>query len=378
MIDQFLPFRSFLKFGNVCIDNGVFRLHYKLTVIALLVFTLLVTSKQFFGEPIHCMGDDEKETEAINSYCWIYGTYTLRSQLNGIEGKHMAYAGVGPNIGKNDEQIKHTYYQWVCFMLLGQSVMFYTPRYLWKVWEGGRLKALASNLATPLIPKDWSESKRSELVSYLSHTNIHTHNVYALKYAFCEFLNLLNVLAQIFLLDVFLDGSFRSYGAAVAAFTHVPRVPADFLNYSSVNPMDQYFPKLTKCWFRNYGPSGTMQLKDRLCVLPLNIVNEKIFVVLWFWLIFLGLLSTAAVLFRFLVLASTSFRTFLIMGQVRFVKRRQVSKIVKNVGFGDWFVLYLLGKNINPVVFKDLIIELSKEVDKKKNILTSLDNNSII
>lgn len=66
--------------------------------------------------------------------------------LLGEEGKHNAYAGVGPFIKDDDEQIKHTYYQWVCFVLLGQAVMFYTPRYLWKIWEGGRLKALASDL----------------------------------------------------------------------------------------------------------------------------------------------------------------------------------------------------------------------------------------
>lgn len=85
MIDLFMPFRSFLKFENVCTDNNIFRMHYKLTVIILLVFTLLVTSKQFFGEPIHCMSGNDKgnDKDAVNSYCWIYGTYTLKSQLLG-------------------------------------------------------------------------------------------------------------------------------------------------------------------------------------------------------------------------------------------------------------------------------------------------------
>lgn len=58
----------------------------------------------------------------------------------------MAYPGIGVQDIEDDEQIKHIYYQWVCFVLLGQAVMFYTPRYLWKMWEGGRLKALASDL----------------------------------------------------------------------------------------------------------------------------------------------------------------------------------------------------------------------------------------
>lgn len=169
-------------------------------------------------------------------------------------------------------------------------------------------------------------------------------------------------MGQIFVLDLFLGGAFRNYGAAVAAFTHTPRVPSDFLDFTSVNPMDQYFPKLTKCWFRNYGPSGSIQLKDRLCVLPLNIVNEKIFVILWFWLIFLAFVSTIAVCFRFLLFSIRPLRTFMIMGQLRFVKRRVVSRITKHFGFGDWFILYLLGKNMNPIIYKDLIIELSKEI----------------
>ncbi|KAL4708713.1 hypothetical protein ACJJTC_017392 [Scirpophaga incertulas] len=363
MIDLFKPVRGFLKYNNVCTDNNIFRLHYKATVMMLLIFTLMVTSKQFFGEPIHCMSDSEDDSnkDAINSYCWIYGTYTLKSRL---AGKGKAYPGIGP-LSVDDEELKHTYYQWVCFVLLGQSVMFYTPRYLWKIWEGGRLKVLVSDLRSPLVSKDWPNFRRRELVSYLGYTNIYTHNMYALRYAFCEILNLANVVGQIFLLDMFLSGAFRNYGAAVAAFTHTPRLPSNMVDFVAVNPMDQYFPKLTKCWFRNFGPSGDLQLKDRLCVLPLNIVNEKIFVILWFWLIFLAFLSTLAVLYRFLVLALPPLRTALIVSQIRYIKKSVVSRIVKRFGFGDWFLLYLLGSNMNPIIYKELLLELSKELEHK-------------
>ncbi|XP_026752543.2 innexin inx2-like [Galleria mellonella] len=364
MIDLFMRFRAFLKFDNVSTDNNVFRMHYKVTVIMLLVFTLLVTSKQFFGEPIHCMNNGEKDTDAdaVNSYCWIYGTYTLRSKLKGEEG--IAYLGVGPPT-ENDEQIKHTYYQWVCFVLLGQAVMFYIPRYIWKIWEGGRLKALAADLSGPIVSQDWLECRRGQLISYLTYTNIYTHSAYALRYAFCEILNLVNVVGQIFLLDVFLGGAFRNYGATVAVFTHTPRVPANMIDFDIVNPMDQYFPKLTKCWLRKYGPSGTLQFRDRLCVLPLNIVNEKIFVILWFWLIILAFISALAVLFRLLVFSVPPLRTLMVMGQIRYPNRKTISKVIKRFGYGDWFILYLLGKNMNPIIYKELILEISKELDHK-------------
>lgn len=59
----------------------------------------------------------------------------------------MAYAGIGPSEDiEDDDEMRHTYYQWVCFVLLGQAALFYTPRYLWKIWEGGRLKALVTDL----------------------------------------------------------------------------------------------------------------------------------------------------------------------------------------------------------------------------------------
>lgn len=61
----------------------MYCLHQKVTVILLLVFTLLVTTKQYFGDPISCIGDAEKFNNAYNSYCWIYGTFTTRSQLDG-------------------------------------------------------------------------------------------------------------------------------------------------------------------------------------------------------------------------------------------------------------------------------------------------------
>ena len=55
---------------------------------------------------------------------------------------------------------------------------------------------------------------------------------------------------------------------------------------------------MTKCTFHKYGGSGTIQKFDALCVLSMNIVNEKIYIFLWFWLLMLGGLSTLVVVYR--------------------------------------------------------------------------------
>lgn len=50
-----------------------------------------------------------------------------------------------------------------------------------------------------------------------------------------------------------------------------------------VNPLDIVFPKVTKCAFRKFGPSGEIMHLDVLCIMALNIINEKIYVTLWYW-----------------------------------------------------------------------------------------------
>lgn len=58
-------------------------------------------------------------------------------------------------------------------------------------------------------------------------------------------------LANIFLMDKFLGGAFLTYGIEV-------------LKYSSMNqwdradPMIKIFPRMTKCRYQLYGPSGTV------------------------------------------------------------------------------------------------------------------------
>lgn len=53
------------------------------------------------------------------------------------------------------------------------------------------------------------------------------------------------------------------------------------------HPFDDVFPKMTKCSLYTYGPSGTIQTHDALCVLNVNVLNDKIYFLLWF--VFMGL-----------------------------------------------------------------------------------------
>nr|NVI75124.1 innexin 2 [Cucujiformia] len=250
------------------IDNNVFRLHYKATVIVLVAFSLLVTSRQYIGDPIDCIVD-EIPADVMDTYCWISATYTVPNRLTGRVGIDIAQPGVASHVDGKDEVKYHKYYQWVCFALFFQAMLFYVPRYLWKTWEGGRIKMLVLDLNCPIVNEECKQDRKRLLVDYFT-TNLHMQNFYAFRFFICEVLNFVNVVGQIFFMDYFLDGEFSTYGSDVLSFTELEPEQRE-------DPMARVFPKVTKCTFHKYGPSGTVQKFDGLCVLPVNIVNEKIY-----------------------------------------------------------------------------------------------------
>lgn len=79
-----------------------------------------------------------------------------------------------------------------------------------------------------------------------------------------------------YLMNRFFDGEFLSYGTNIMGLSDVPQE-------QRVDPMVYVFPRVTKCIFHKYGAGGSLQTHDSLCILPLNIVNEKTYVFIWFW-----------------------------------------------------------------------------------------------
>ena len=78
-------------------------------------------------------------------------------------------------------------------------------------------------------------------------------------------------------MDRFFDGTFLTYGIEVISF-------AERDQEDRIDPMVYIFPRMTKCAFHKFGPSGEIEKHDAMCILPLNIVNEKIYIFLWFWM----------------------------------------------------------------------------------------------
>ena len=146
---------------------------------------------------------------------------------------------------------------------------------------------------------------------------------------------------QMFLMDRFFDGAFLTFGLEVIAF-------AEQDQEDRLDPLIYVFPRMTKCTFHKFGTSGEVEKHDALCLLPLNIVNEKVYIFLWFWFILLTVLSFLVIVYRFIIVISPKMRAYLLYIRFRLIRREVINTIVKKSYVGDWFLFYMLGKFLDP------------------------------
>lgn len=333
------------------IDNMVFRMHYRITSAILFLCCIIVTANNLIGDPINCLTDNN-HGHVINTYCWITYTFTLPANNAKPVGTHVAHPGLGVNDG---EKRYHAYYQWVPFMLFLQGVLFYIPHWMWKQWEEGKIRMISEGMRGAMIEtKQERQAKTERVVQYLQET-MHLHNSYAAGYFFCEVLNFVNTVGNIFFVDTFLGGAFLTYGTDVLKFSNMNQD-------DRTDPMIAVFPRVTKCTFHKFGGSGTIQTIDALCILALNILNEKIYIFLWFWFIILAVFSGLAVLYSMAIVLMPSTRETILKKRFKFGTSATVSTLIRKTQVGDFLMLHLLGQNLNLLTFNEVLDELCRRI----------------
>jgi innexin len=201
MLNAFSSLFKFFELSLVETDNFVFRLHYRCTATILLAFTLIVTSFEYIGDPIECIANLKTiPAKTVDLYCWTYSTYSI---FNGTKNNSEHPDGLGDDDGP---RVYHKYYQWACFIILGQALLFYAPRYAWNNWEGGLLKSLVKDLQNPVLDDNLCNDSAQLLCKYFAR-NLHNHTTYVFSYVICELMNLLNVSIQLYAMYSFLEGN---------------------------------------------------------------------------------------------------------------------------------------------------------------------------
>jgi hypothetical protein len=248
-----------------------------------------------------------------------------------------------------EPRIYHKYYQWVYFVLFFQAAFFYAPHFFWKACESKLLRSLTDELRDPL---NGNKEKAVNVVQYLRrHKDMHQKYYY--YFALFELCNFFNVVGQIYVVDEFLGGTFTTYGLDVLEYSQLEQE-------DRVDPMVKVFPRMTKCTFHRFGASGDVQTHDALCILPLNIINEKIYIIMWFWFVFLAAVTGLWLVFRALTFFKPGLRYRVLKRRADLADDQQLYLVVRNSSSGDWFLLSMMCKNMDARWFRFIIRRYSR------------------
>ena len=314
------------KFRND--DDFCDRQSRRHTVCLLLLFSLVITTKQYVGDPIQCWCPatfTDSHKSYAKSICWVKNSY------------YVAFDEPIPQPKDIDYQEKLSYYQWVPLILLCQAIFCYIPSMIWRcLYRRSGLNVGAVIEAAIAGQRTSYSDIRDKTTRYMVHmldkylrarrnrkrpgccTDFKQRcahicclfcsklygNYLTMAYLACKLMYIVNAIGQLYLLDVFMGEDFRMYG--IEAIRK--------LLYSTDWLQSPRFPRVTMCDFYIRHQTAVHRYIVQ-CVLPINLFNEKIFLIVWFVFVILCVTTVYGFL-------RWTWRLFYWPGQVSFVRRK--------------------------------------------------------
>ena len=352
-------FKMFLKpyKKKVRIDSFHFVLHYKVSLSIFLVASLIITIYQFVGRPIQCEKVKDVPNEVVNNYCW------MNLQI------FKQYKRVVPHPGLSFDEPEYIFhpscYKWVFLILFLQAFSFYVPKLIWTAIENKKVESLIqNNLNVPAPDKDEKEIALGRVAEYWTSCR-GAHSGLALTYLFCEALNLVNLLGQVFFIGFFLGIEFKTLGFDVLYFELMPSEERE-------NPIKNVFPKILICTFMELAPSATINRHTTLCTLPINNINEAIYIIIWFWLVCLAVISTLFLVYLIVIsllppcrVKITTSRVLMPVLNSDIVFAVHSEKLNWFQNLGDWIILDFLFQNLDKSTNAEIIRRIKRSSIQK-------------
>ena len=183
-------------------------------------------------------------------------------------------------------------------------------------------------------------------------------------YLSTKVLYFVNVISQLFLMNLFLGSDYHLYGFEVIRNLVLG---ADW-------SLSTRFPRVTLCNFR-IRQMGNVHPHTVMCVLPINLFNEKIYIFLWFWFVFLAAATAMSFLRWIWVIGFRHSRTRYVRKHLKIMDKinrdsdrdRKLSHKFAEVYLRQdgVFVLKLIAKNATDLVVADIIVALWENYKSK-------------
>ncbi|CAD5120958.1 DgyrCDS9505 [Dimorphilus gyrociliatus] len=277
-------------------DDFVDKLNRQYSVSLLVTFSLIVSTKQFVGEPIKCWCPahfTESHRDYANTICWLSNTYYVPFE-----------EGIPTDIGVRTRP-KISYYQWVPLVLLIEALMCFIPCLIWRILHkrsGINLSAIldVSRVCERSTYGEVREKSGRYLVSQL-------HKFFTVQRGKKGCVENISKRCCLVGGKRYAVDPKRLYGLEII------RKLIEGTDWTEI----ERFPRVTLCDFK-IRHLGRLLPYVVQCVLTINLFNEKIFLIIWFWFLILSAL-TALSLVKWFTLA------IYWPGQVDYVRRQLTS-----------------------------------------------------
>ncbi|KAK7499059.1 hypothetical protein BaRGS_00009606 [Batillaria attramentaria] len=381
-------------------DDGIDQLHHFVTVTIFAFFGAIAGFKEYASEPINCWNYGEylwQHFQAhVNTYCWSHSMYQYPNKTDRDTMPYLltTSGAADPNRDLENENLKEiTYYRWVTVVFLAQAFLFKLPNLVWSEgnsYSGSNIVKMVEMLQSVLFATAAEKKEKLNQVAlfleqwlrinrktrWFSKVNVsaavkktlsccmlcvgnNMDNYLSTLYLIVKGLYLLNVLAQFLIISAFLQLNFWHFGVETLNAYSDPNI---------LSATTSTFPTVALCHFQTYN-KGNATGKWVQCILTINLFLEKLFLIEWFWLL---LLLVITIINCFL----WGFRLLQTQTAIKFVQRYMrlmgfyakpipaprtcsveqfVTEYLRNDGV---FVLRILAVNTNEVVVAELVEEL--------------------
>ncbi|KAE9546778.1 hypothetical protein FO519_010010 [Halicephalobus sp. NKZ332] len=305
--DIFTPFRRLRKDP---LDDWVDRLSSTWSVYILIFCFAVATSHLYIGSPIECVPPANSPSSWVkyySEYCFIQ-SFTRIPENYDYEGSM---------------QTTISFYAWVPYVLFVQAVICFLPKFLWDGTSsrfGVDLKSILKE--AKIVNKmtgDGRERRANELATYIfaylefiyENHKMRFTSPTAFFYILKKWLYFFGALFQFYLMALFIgEGQYDwGFGSLDSIINNPPH------SFSIL------FPRVTFCRvpIKEHG-----QDKDRIftCVMGMNVVFEKIYTFLYFWVLFVMVMSFCSAVHATSIFMLPVFRYFTVE---RYLKKSGVS-----------------------------------------------------
>ncbi|KAM7540159.1 hypothetical protein Aperf_G00000032242 [Anoplocephala perfoliata] len=290
------------------------RCAYLLSFVVLVICFTIVALKSYVFEPLTCYSSvtvsGHNVPAYVNAFCWVNGTVPAD-----VDGARLDTSSYWNYL----ETKKINYYQWVPLVLALQAIMCYLPSLFWEALTFNRIGSnlnfyieaaqsaaresganrknkvqfLASALDTLFYarrPLDHGYRSRLSSVRDFIREMLPSKRLGRALCAYYLFVKLLyfgNAVAQIIIMENFLGmkGRYKFFGYQILTDLWNGRNWQESL----------IFPRASFCRAPIKTGGESITIMTAQCVMPINMLNEKIYIFLWFWFIAVATLQAASI-----------------------------------------------------------------------------------